>query len=600
MGLKRSQVVITREYLEQKNLKLIPVSDLIIEKDETKNTAYDFTVEDFYTFLTEDGVSVFDCMAFYIPLTDRSKQDILDKILITNNLVSPANGEPVATPTQDTVLGIYSLTKDNDEEKREYKKIIKYTDDDGNIIEKEDSALLTEGQIIFNELLPKNYPIVHSYIEKGLLNHILNRIQSTISNASLSRILDKIKTIGFAKCTLDGYTLSLKDIYNPELVKIANNLSGNYQEDIKFIKHDKFLHSLMKKMPFAVFIDSGARGSWLQAQQLVFSRGYVADHNNQIRPNLIKSSLVQGLTPDEFFDSCWGCRKGLLDTATSTGDSGFLTRQLIYSTQFCKLGDVEDCFTNDYLNLELMCYKNIDGERIEDIEASRKILHGLKFRWYLDPEVGKEKIIKEMKPKQEEEFIKKFKFLKLRSPIFCKSDKICKKCYGEFYKKINTTQIGIIATHSISEKLTQLVLRTFHLSGVASSTTSKGGNNDIISDMSIINTFLHKPQEYTSPYEPENLVKGLFQLLINHGSLYMVHVEVLISCMIWYQNKLWRTIKNRDHTSITREWNSILKIPYMSSWLVGCAFSDLKGKIIDGLVRNREDVESSLSSLFRL
>lgn len=579
---------ISKESLLDKGLSLVPVKELEIKYDPNQTVGYDLTVDDFYTFSTDDGVFVQDCMAVYIPVTERSKKDISNKIMVQHNLLSPANGELVMEPNQDIVLGLYSLTKDNeDEEVFEYtKKVIK------NNKEEEIKKAINKGLCIFNDCLPKTYPvIIDKPVTKKLLTIILNRIAQKCTTEELKEALDKIKDLGFQCSTSEGFSLSLFDLYHPKLEEISTKLVGDYRKDTEFIKENKELKEIMQSMSFASVIESGARGSWAQAQQLVFSRGYVTDHLNKIRNKLIKSSFVKGLTEEEYFDSSWGARKGLLDTALSSGDSGYLTRQLIYSTQFVELDDkLEDCGTEDYLEIDL--------KEMEDSNKNKNksFIYSLKHRYIkifdkdnntwgseilvYDPEIMFNQLVD--------------KKIRLRSPIYCKSKHICKKCYGEFYKVLNSNKIGIISTQCIGERLTQLVLRTFHFSGA-----KFGEKEDIISGMAIAKKCFHNPNFVSPPNEPEKLLIFLFKLFSNYGNIYLVHLETIISSMLWGDNdKLWRTIKDREKHE--RYWNSILKIPSLKSWLIGCAFSNLKSKLLDGLVRDRVDEETVLTSLFRL
>lgn len=443
---------------------------------------------------------------------------------------------------------------------------------------------ITRGRALFNECLPDDYPIVDCEITKKKLNKIIDDIVLKYSPKIAIETLDKIKKLGFTLSSAEGFTLSLDDIYDAELKDYAKKLyTGDYERDQEKIKKDKFLIKKLKEFPFAIYIESGARGSWDQAKQLVFARGYVADSRNRIRPQPIKSNLVNGLTPTDFFASCYGSRKGLLDTALSTGDTGYLTRQLIYSTSNIELGDIEDCGTNDCINME-----------IKDESDVKSIL----WRYYIN-EDGKRTLVKL------DDMSKLLgKKLKVRSPIYCTEKKVCKTCYGKLSNILHSSQIGIIATQAIGEKATQLVLRTFHISGSVSS--GKGGKNeDIISGMGIIKKVFHSPKRLEkvegtgrgtidTPEELLNLIRMIFG---GYGGILSVHFEVIISAMMWADDKKWRLLKDRD--LYVPEYVSILQIPSKTSWLMGCAFSNLKQKLIDGIIDEDQDESSSITDLFR-
>lgn len=526
-----------------------------------------------------------DCMAIYVPIEPDAQKDIIDKIMVTNNTISPANGEVVTKPNQDVVLGLFFLTKDDKSKKMvEYSKIIN---------DKEEKVILTQGRALFNDCLPLSYPaIINTPITKKILDVLLNRIIKYCGKEDLAITLDKIKKLGFEQSTKNNFSLSVKDLYDPNVLVEKKNLTGNIQTDLDYLNNEELLNK-MKNMKFGIYIDSGARGSWTQAQQLVFARGYVADDKNKIKSDIIKSSLIEGMTQKDFFNSCWGVRKGLLDTAISTGSTGYLTRQLIYSNYFIELDvKTDDCGTTDYLPILLGEY---DSNKKLNIEKTKILINSLDERYYLDEET---QTIKLFKSNSEE--IKKLigKTVLFRSPIYCQNKKICKTCYGEKYKIMNTSQVGIVAVHSISERIMQLVLRSFHISGAASKSTDSGENEDIVNGMTIINRFLHKPNMICPPTEPEKFVKGLYKLFIPFGNIFHVHLESITAAMLWTKNKkYWRIQKNRKNKE--KKWESIMAIPSMKSWLIGSAFSNLKSKILDGLVESSTDEESSLSNLFR-
>jgi DNA-directed RNA polymerase subunit beta' len=180
--------------------------------------------------------------------------------------------------------------------------------------------------------------------------------------------------------------------------------------------------------------------------QLVLTRGFVSNFEGEILSTPIKSSLIEGLTEEEFFYSTYGARKGLLDVALNTGTSGYLSRKLIFACANLQLDPtLDDCGTTDFLEV-----------RVTTQRKARMLI-----RRY-------------MKTGDSLTLIDKHNFLSLigktveiRSPILCQSDKICRKCYGDLYKTINTKFIGIIAAQTLGERSTQLVLRTFHTSGSA-------------------------------------------------------------------------------------------------------------------------------------
>lgn len=512
-----------------------------------------------------------DAMAVYFPVTDESKRDVAEHLAIWNNLVSPTDIESVPRPNQDIILGIYTATKEGA--------------DMGDPKEL-NGEMIPFGRYLFNECLPDDYPVINEDVTKKKLHSIINDITIKYPPAVVMDTLDKIKDLGFKISTSEGYTMGLPDIYHPEVIAISDTLTGDVTTDMERLKKDPQIQALLKAMPFSVYIESGARGSWDQARQMVLARGYVADANNHIREDLIRSSLVEGLTPREFFNSCWGSRKGLLDTALSTGDSGYLTRQLIYSTATIELDESptgEDCGTTDGLWVEI---------------KNKTMVKALLGRYYVK-EDGRKKLIK---LSDTSSLIGKK--VKLRSPIYCKGKKICKTCYGNLHKILHSPQVGIIATQAVGEKATQLVLRTFHTSGAvqgvsAASADGSAENQDIISGMTVAKKLFHNPKEILKVInQPGELVDVIYKVFGQYGEIHIIHFEVIVASMMWVGDKVWRLMENRD--AIPPEYISILQVPSRSSWLLGCAFSNLKQKLISGLVGEEADEESSITSLFRL
>lgn len=517
-----------------------------------------------------------DAMAIYISVTERCTKDIYEKIGIWNNLLSPADGQIVPKPNQDIILGIYTATqnKNNKNKKYEYK-----------------NTLLSKERYLFNQCLPENYEVIDEPVDKKLLMRLLNDIVLKYSPTKSMEVLDNIKNLGFMLSTENGYTLSIDDLYDEDFEHFASNLSGNIVEDMQSLSSNKALHDKIKKKPYHIFIESGARGSIEQLMQLIVSRAYVADANNKLRPNLIRGSLCTGLNQREFFESSWGTRKGLLDTALSTSSSGYLTRQLIYSTVNIELDhNIEDCNTTDFLELEVLI-RTPDGKI--DEQKTEALAKNLVWRYVVG--IDNKSTILVTKDNYKALIGRK---IKLRSPIYCKSKHICKKCYGNISKILHSTQIGVIATQCIGERCTQLVLRSFHTSGVAQGSGQGGSNEDIISGMGVVNKLFHNPNSFKNIKEPVDLVMSLHNIFSQYGSIMLVHYETIVSGMLWTSNKkLWRTLPDRNNHP--HNFESILKIPSLGSWLLGISFARLKSKLLDGLIMDETDTPTALSKLFR-
>lgn len=489
-----------------------------------------------------------DQMAVYIPISEKSKQEIIDKFIVTKNLSNPANSELTTIPSQDMILGIYALTSN---QFLKLKKIIDYK-----------GKRITKSRLIFNQCLPDDHPVIDQIINKKELINILNDIKNKYDGQTTAEVLDNIKEIGFEYASRFGSTMSLDEceltgesikdeIYRGEIVQQINKISSKETED-----------KLRKSFGYSYMIDSGSRGSWDQVRQIVLSRGFISNFQGDIIPTPVKSSLIEGLTPREFFISTYGCRKGLLDVAINTGESGHLSRKLIFTcVNLQKDLNLDDCGSTDYLNV------NVD---------SLKKAEMLIFRYYLDDCDNLLEITKE----NYHELVGKI--IKLRSPIFCKSYNICHKCYGNLWKLLNTKFIGIVAAQTLGEKSTQLILRTFHTSGVASikGETDDMKQDDIVSDLSIASNLFH----HFKGKDCGQIVNDLFEIYNGNGRIHHIHFESIVSQLMWHNDTKWRLLPNRDE--IEPEFYSILKVPSYESWVLGLGFSNPKRHIIKGLSKS--------------
>ena len=312
---------------------------------------------------------------------------------------------------------------------------------------------------------------------------------------------------------------------------------------------------------YAYVIDSGARGKWDQVKQVMFSRGFISNFDGEILPLPIKHNLIDGLTQEEFFYSTYGCRKGLLDVALNTGTSGYLSRKLIFTCANLQIDlELDDCGTSDCLTVDVKTYR----------KAAMLV-----NRW---KKVGPD----------EYELITKENYMDnvdskidIRSPILCKSPKLCCKCYGNLYKSLNSRFVGIIAAQTLGERSTQLVLRTFHTSGSA---IIKGEDQpdenvrqqDIIGDLAAVSVLLHrfKSKNYTQ------IVDELFDVYDN--DIYHVHYECVVAQLMWKNYRKWRLLEDRDQ--VKPDFYSIQSVPNRESWILAMAFSNPKRSIRQGIL----------------
>jgi hypothetical protein len=173
------------------------------------------------------------------------------------------------------------------------------------------------------------------------------------------------------------------------------------------------------------------------------------------------------------------------------------------------------------------------------------------------------------------------KMIQIRSPILCKTSKICKKCYGDLHKSLNSRFVGIIAAQTLGERGTQLVLRTFHTSGSAVIKGEETGEDsmkqrDIIGDLAAVAELLHKFKGKTYT----DIVNDLFD--VYDKDIHHVHFECVVAQLMWKDYKKWRLLENRD--KISPNYYSIQSVPNQESWILAMAFSNPKRSILQGIL----------------
>ena len=450
-----------------------------------------------------------DQMAVHVPLSMEAIMECRILMLSANNIFSPASGQPITTPSQDIVLGIYYLTKIKEGLKGEgiafasaEEAILAYQDKQihkhakcklrlasGEIIE---TAM---GRILFNQVLPKGYDFVNASINKGKLSKIVADCFNKFGHFEVIQLLDRLKELGFEEATLAGLSIGIDDIQIPEKKKTlleeakksVQSIENQYKQGIitdgerynKVIDiwthitdrvSDTMFEDFDAFNPIFMMADSGARGSKQQIRQLAGMRGLMAKPSGEIIENPITANFKEGLTVLEYFISTHGARKGLADTALKTADSGYLTRRLVDVAQDVIISQ-NDCGT-------------LNGIVMEPVYEGEELIVGLPDRIIgrvaLDNivDVITDQAIVKAGEEIDEESIKKIEDvgiekIRVRSPLFCESKKgICIKCYGRDLSTRRPVEIGtaagIIAAQSIGEPGTQLTMRTFHIGGTAS------------------------------------------------------------------------------------------------------------------------------------
>ncbi len=337
-----------------------------------------------------------DQMAVHVPLSNEAKSEAIILMLSSNNILSPASGEPVATPSQDMVLGVYYLTSEREQSKGKEKL---FNDLESAILNHdlgfislhtpinvrigEDIIKTTVGRIIFNGALPKGHKFINKEVSKKELISIISECIGVYPNHVITDILDGIKTLGFTYSTKAGLTIGIDDIIvPPEKKNILEKVEKKIEEIEKYYeqglitddeRHQRVIQiwsqanedvaeamekNFDKFNPIYMMATSGARGNIKQLRQLAGMRGLVANARGDILDRPIKSNFREGLTVLEYFLSTHGARQGLADTALRTADSGYLTRRLVDVAQDTMIR-INDCGTDDGVELYVI---TLEGE----------------------------------------------------------------------------------------------------------------------------------------------------------------------------------------------------------------------------------------------
>jgi len=453
-----------------------------------------------------------DQMAVHVPLTENAKEEASTIMLSSNNLLKPATGAPVATPSQDIVLGCYYLTLVIEEDKP--KKIFGSTDEammayqlrvigiqDKIKVKIEKSIVETSiGRIVFNSVLPKELQFVNETMSKKTVSKIVAKAMLLFGNKETAKMLDKLKNLGFEYLTFSGISWGMADLRIPEgkykvigeAEKQIDEIRSHYDQGlltdderhVKVIEVWAAIKEEIQKLskqeigkysPVYGMIESGARGSWGQITQMMGMKGLVTNPAGETIELPVKGSFKEGFDVLEYFISTHGARKGLSDTALRTANAGYLTRRLIDVCQDIVITD-EDC--KDDEGIEIL---KQECEDTNETMASR-IIGRVVIDKVVNPKTKKvlvkpgELVTEEMGEKLEKIVLDD---VKVRSVLSCRSIRgVCRKCYGfdlGFNKLVvSGTAVGIVAAQSIGEPGTQLTMRTFHTGGVAGHDITQG------------------------------------------------------------------------------------------------------------------------------
>ena len=461
-----------------------------------------------------------DQMAVHVPLSKMAALEAKEMMLSTNNMLSPASGNPLVAPRQDMVMGCYYLTERDEHGKgagRRFNNLfeariahetglldlhapIKVRD--FSVIDTTfDDTNTTLGRLIFNDILPAGIAPRNEQMGVGQLGELSAELYNRLNNEETAAVLDNIKDLGFRYATSSGTTIAISDLQvpaeKPELLAQAESEIQQYEDDYEWGRisgeeRDAKTVETWRQMSFemakltraaldskdyggiATMANSGTKGNPTQINQMAGMRGLMRVNrqrgNVEDMPTAVKSSFREGLSPLEYFLSSHGARKGLTDTALNTASSGYMTRRLIDVAQEIIIQG-EDCGTSDGWVPPVP--DSDSGFAFQDRIRGRLAATDL-----ANPKTGEiivsrnERITETIAKEVVEQLVNQgVTRIPVRSPLTCESPRnICRSCYGDLPATRQTVKegqaVGIIAAQSIGEPGTQLTMRTFHIGGV--------------------------------------------------------------------------------------------------------------------------------------
>jgi DNA-directed RNA polymerase subunit beta' len=478
-----------------------------------------------------------DQMAVHLPLSAEAQAEARILMLSSNNILSPAHGAPLATPTQDMVLGAYYLTygpeadelsqidpaayspkvhrfRTAQEAELSYElggvklhdvaEFRRTTEQGGHI-------LTTVGRIIYNDRIERalvealgdaydasSYDFVNQSVRKKDTVKIIDALVQRHGATAVSLVLDAFKDLGFRYATQAGITISKNDVViPPEKEEIIGRYEGRVAEiqdeyDMGLMtqeeRHEQVTdqwtqateevagameRNFDRLNPIFMMANSGARGSMKQIRQLAGMRGLMANPKGEIIERPIKANFMEGLTVLEYFISTHGARKGLADTALRTADSGYLTRRLVDVAQDVIIREA-DCGTKDSIELRVRTDQGEpNGNLVGRIAAAELATKRGRTIVEQGQEIDRAELAELFDSLEEDAWVS------VRSVLKCEAvTGVCQACYGRSMATGQTAQIGdavgIIAAQSIGEPGTQLTMRTFHTGGVAGADITHG------------------------------------------------------------------------------------------------------------------------------
>ena len=455
-----------------------------------------------------------DQMAVHVPISQEAIEEARNIMMTKSNILNAENGKIMIGPNREMGHGIYYMTLTTNKSKTidtvfgdKHEAILAYTtnqihlQDNIKVFVNDEVIETTVGRVLFNEILPEDYPYVNNMLTMKEIGALFGDIFKKYGPMETVEVLNRVTSLSFKYATKSGFSVGVNDVVETPtkqgIIDIAlkktleidqyyqmgimsqKEKSRKFQEIWKDYAFDTILKDTLAIMdennPIKAVIRSGARWSNEQIAQVAGIKGIVMDPSNKVVEYPITSNFSRGLNPMEYFISARGARKGLVDTALRTAEAGYLTRKLINVAQ--------DAIIREY---QCATKQGAIFKRADDVKRGFPYVNRLTGRYTLhDIKDEKGNLLCEKDGEITNAIAKEIDVqgidnIEVRSPLTCTTKYgLCQKCYGY---DIGTGQLvnmgkaaGVVAAQSIGEPTTQLTLRTFHSGGIASADITSTG-----------------------------------------------------------------------------------------------------------------------------
>ena len=391
-----------------------------------------------------------DQMAIYTPLTVESIKEVKEKMLLPYSM--NGMGKVVDDLSKDYCVGIYTLTKNNIKFKNIQPKIVKSDNDMAGLHPNYPiiygGKVTTVGRVIFNKIVPDKSYEIDKPIGKKDINKMITRCANEYYEKKpdvYSEFVKNIIYLGGKYYTLMPVTFGIDELQIPQsILNLKEKLNGATPEQAQLIieKMEKLLQNYLVENQLDLGIvggGGGLKGGYGQLRQILICKGIISGYKGEIVS--ISDSYGSGMTSRDHFGTGYATRNGVADRVLNTADTGYLSRRLAYALQRVECDPtIVDCGTRKTISLKV-------DKDIADRLKGRYVYNEDDKLELFDAEKWMDKVVR------------------LRTPIYCRTTKLCKHCYGELAIRNRTKNVGILAAQILGERLSQVTMKQFHVGG---------------------------------------------------------------------------------------------------------------------------------------